>query len=167
MSDKTKTILITIEIGDFDKGKRKVTLSGAPVGEMPIVKTGTFAELHHLIDVVWIELAKRQPQLVTVKEDKKTKPATAKPKAGDGDEAEETETAETAKQACRVCGCTDDNPCPEGCSWVEPDLCSTCADKAKAAAEPQPEPPADLPVIGNDPTASTETQTTFLEESNG
>lgn len=28
---------------------------------------------------------------------------------------------------CRVCGCTDDNACPGGCSWVEPDLCSKCA----------------------------------------
>lgn len=28
---------------------------------------------------------------------------------------------------CRECGCTDDYGCPEGCSWVEPDLCSACA----------------------------------------
>jgi activating signal cointegrator 1 len=27
---------------------------------------------------------------------------------------------------CRVCGCTNDNACPEGCAWVEPDLCSEC-----------------------------------------
>lgn len=30
-------------------------------------------------------------------------------------------------QRCRVCGCTDDQACPGGCSWVEPDLCSRCA----------------------------------------
>lgn len=30
--------------------------------------------------------------------------------------------------ACRVCGCTDACACPEGCSWVEPGLCSLCAD---------------------------------------
>ncbi|WP_449240565.1 hypothetical protein [Desulfoscipio gibsoniae] len=29
---------------------------------------------------------------------------------------------------CRVCGCTDDNACPGGCWWVEPDLCSRCAE---------------------------------------
>jgi len=30
---------------------------------------------------------------------------------------------------CRVCGCTDANACPGGCSWVAPDLCSACVDK--------------------------------------
>lgn len=29
---------------------------------------------------------------------------------------------------CRICGCTDDEACEGGCSWVEEDLCSTCAD---------------------------------------
>lgn len=33
--------------------------------------------------------------------------------------------------ACRVCGCTDDNACQGGCWWVEPDLCSACADDAE------------------------------------
>ena len=28
---------------------------------------------------------------------------------------------------CRVCGCTDATPCPDGCGWVEVDLCSSCA----------------------------------------
>lgn len=31
---------------------------------------------------------------------------------------------------CRVCGCTDLCACEGGCSWVEPDLCSSCVDKA-------------------------------------
>jgi hypothetical protein len=29
--------------------------------------------------------------------------------------------------ACRVCGCTDDEACDDGCYWVEADLCSRCA----------------------------------------
>ena len=34
--------------------------------------------------------------------------------------------------ACRVCGCTEENPCvhplfPRGCQWIEADLCSACA----------------------------------------
>jgi len=29
-------------------------------------------------------------------------------------------------RACRVCGCSTDYGCPEGCSWVQPDLCSSC-----------------------------------------
>lgn len=32
---------------------------------------------------------------------------------------------------CRVCGCTEDNACPGGCYWVEPDLCSQCVGKEK------------------------------------
>jgi hypothetical protein len=35
------------------------------------------------------------------------------------------------ERACRVCGCTDMRGCPEGCWWVEDDLCSVCAEKAK------------------------------------
>lgn len=31
--------------------------------------------------------------------------------------------------ACRVCGCTEALGCPpDGCSWVEKDLCSACAE---------------------------------------
>ena len=30
---------------------------------------------------------------------------------------------------CRVCGCSWFDPCPEGCRWVEPDLCSACVGK--------------------------------------
>ena len=29
-------------------------------------------------------------------------------------------------RACRQCGCTDNRACPEGCYWVEDDLCSAC-----------------------------------------
>lgn len=29
--------------------------------------------------------------------------------------------------ACEQCGCTDDNACQGGCSWVRPGLCSACA----------------------------------------
>jgi hypothetical protein len=29
-------------------------------------------------------------------------------------------------RACRVCGCTDDSACEQGCGWVEDDLCSAC-----------------------------------------
>ena len=32
---------------------------------------------------------------------------------------------------CRVCGCTNDCACPEGCEWVEPDLCSSCVGEEK------------------------------------
>lgn len=29
---------------------------------------------------------------------------------------------------CRLCGCTDYEACPGGCSWVEDDLCSACVE---------------------------------------
>jgi hypothetical protein len=33
---------------------------------------------------------------------------------------------------CRVCGCTDTDPCAGvRCHWVEPDLCSECVGKEK------------------------------------
>lgn len=28
---------------------------------------------------------------------------------------------------CDVCGCTDNAACPDGCTWVDVDLCSSCA----------------------------------------
>lgn len=33
--------------------------------------------------------------------------------------------------ACRKCGCTEHAACNDGCSWIERDLCSTCADPAQ------------------------------------
>jgi hypothetical protein len=39
--------------------------------------------------------------------------------------------------ACRVCGCTDDNPCTDDdgipCAWLQPDLCTSCAGQAEPA----------------------------------
>lgn len=33
----------------------------------------------------------------------------------------------TKPRACRQCGCTDLMACTGGCSWVQADLCSKCA----------------------------------------
>lgn len=33
---------------------------------------------------------------------------------------------------CRECGCTEGQACPDGCYWVEEDLCSRCAEKETA-----------------------------------
>jgi len=27
---------------------------------------------------------------------------------------------------CRICGCSDDDPCDDGCTWAEGNLCSAC-----------------------------------------
>jgi hypothetical protein len=36
--------------------------------------------------------------------------------------------SEPDEPECRVCGCTEFNACAGGCYWVEPDLCSRCAE---------------------------------------
>ena len=36
---------------------------------------------------------------------------------------------------CRVCNCTDEVACLSGCWWVEPDLCSSCADDMASSLE--------------------------------
>lgn len=36
---------------------------------------------------------------------------------------------------CRVCKCTDIEPCDPPCSWAEVDLCSTCQEAAAALAD--------------------------------
>lgn len=40
---------------------------------------------------------------------------------------------------CRACACSEYDPCPEGCGWAEPDLCTVCAELAQpSASAPQP-----------------------------
>lgn len=46
----------------------------------------------------------------------------------------------TAVRACRICGCTDLNACPGGCSWVGKDLCSSCAPNAMPMRDPRTDP---------------------------
>ncbi len=41
----------------------------------------------------------------------------------------------SSEWVCRVCGCTDLNACPDGCSWVEPNLCSRCVGLQTKALE--------------------------------
>jgi hypothetical protein len=35
---------------------------------------------------------------------------------------------------CRVCGCTEIDPCDPPCGWAEEDLCTTCQDAIEAMA---------------------------------
>lgn len=39
------------------------------------------------------------------------------------------------EQLCHRCGCTNAAACPGGCSWVAPDLCSQCEEKAAPTSE--------------------------------
>lgn len=40
-----------------------------------------------------------------------------------------------AVRQCRICGCTDDEACTGGCSWSQPEICSTCAARQAVADE--------------------------------
>jgi len=50
------------------------------------------------------------------------------------------------ERICRVCGCTEDNACEGGCSWVEEDLCSACVDEDENDVESElmPEAPNEI-----------------------
>jgi hypothetical protein len=37
---------------------------------------------------------------------------------------------------CRECGCSDSLACPDGCWWVEADLCSACAVELESLPPP-------------------------------
>lgn len=42
------------------------------------------------------------------------------------------------KQRCKVCGCTDEQACIGGCSWVKWNLCSACADATPTGYKAKP-----------------------------
>lgn len=44
----------------------------------------------------------------------------------------QAEVTVTVRQ-CRICGCTDNEACPDGCSWSQPEICSTCARRQEIA----------------------------------
>lgn len=44
------------------------------------------------------------------------------------------ESAAAVRQ-CRICGCTDEEACPGGCSWSQPQICSTCAHRQRVLDE--------------------------------
>jgi len=51
-------------------------------------------------------------------------------------------------QTCRECGCVEDCACPEGCGWVEDDLCSACADGLPDFTVEVSHPDLATPVLG-------------------
>jgi hypothetical protein len=62
MTDGDITIITTIH--PAKKGVRAVTVMAAPDGEMPVCRTGLFADRHGLADQAYGELLKRKPQVV-------------------------------------------------------------------------------------------------------
>ncbi len=49
-------------------------------------------------------------------------------------------------RCCRVCKCTDERPCEDGCSWVgDEDLCSSCVPEIHGGDGYVTWPDGDLP----------------------
>ena len=36
---------------------------------------------------------------------------------------------------CKICGCTEQDPCNPPCAWDTPGVCTTCATAAEALAD--------------------------------
>ncbi len=45
---------------------------------------------------------------------------------------------ELADEVCRGCGCSELDPCPGGCAWAEPDLCTNCVGPAPKGRKKAP-----------------------------
>lgn len=85
MSDKN--ILITIAISPIVNGQRNVVVSGAPVGEIPVIKVAPFAQLHPTVNAVWADLARRAPQVPNLESAKVAPPPPLKKKKAKGEAA--------------------------------------------------------------------------------
>jgi hypothetical protein len=120
--------LLTVTVMPAKNGKRKIIVSGAPAGEMPIVRTGLFADRHVLLDEVWGELQHRKPQVVKAKGQTKKDKAPNEQAQAVAAEVLEGESANpaSAEQLAQL---------------------DTRAQHALGAGSKPLTPPADLPVI--------------------
>lgn len=122
-AEKPLTIIVTVL--PPKRGGRTMIVSAARDGEMPIVLGGLFADRHHLLDQAYAAVLKREPQVVTIKEEKTSKanraPKTAEQEA---DEAEEdgkeektvadVDTARDGDQLVAAGSVTEELPAIEG-----------------------------------------------------
>jgi len=101
-STDPKPITIIVNVFPPKKDKRRVVVSAAPEGEMPVLFEGFFPDRHGLLDQAFAAVLKRDPQVVTVKEST-PKPAAKKSKAAKDDDAEqggeEVEESEESEEA--------------------------------------------------------------------
>jgi hypothetical protein len=142
----TKRVVITLEIGEPKKGMRALVISGAPAGEMPLIKAGTFAERHALLDQMWADLLRRPDQTPTVTEPKAAKPAAGKADVKESDEVE-SETTDDNGESTEFADVMD----KASTETVE----ETAPEQGDQLVVPVGVAPADLPVIEGDSTAPT------------
>ena len=88
--DAPKPITLIVTIYPPKKGQRHVMVSGAPEGEMPLLFTGIFQERHALLDQAFAGVLKREPQIVTLKDDKPGKSKSITASADDDDDSTES-----------------------------------------------------------------------------
>lgn len=86
-----KPITLIVTIYPPKKNARRVVVSGAPEGEMPVILDGLFPDRHALLDRVFALVLKRDPQVVTIAEPKTGKAKSITAGADDDEEAETTE----------------------------------------------------------------------------
>lgn len=139
MANELKPIVLTVTIYPPKKGVRKVVVTGAPEGEMPLLLEGVFAERHALIDQAFSGVLKRDPQVVTLKEEKPAKSKSKGTAADDDGEQGDEAAADASDQLV-----SEDGPLPA--SPVD-----TGGEKETAQLSDISEP-ADLPVIEGDDT---------------
>lgn len=135
-----------------------IVVSAAPDGELPIIRTGVFAQLHPLINEVWAELQRRDPLLPdpskTTEKVVPPKPATAaatKP-AATGKPADADKPAEDGAVD------TTDDPEAKEAETPKPDSELPAGQPAPSAAQPAISkdqmslfgPPADEPVTSDE-----------------
>jgi hypothetical protein len=89
-----KPITLIVTVYPPKKNARRVVVSGAPEGEMPLILDGLFPDRHVLLDRVFALVLKRDPQLVTIAE---PKPGKAKSITAGADDYEE-ESAKATDQ---------------------------------------------------------------------
>ncbi len=151
-TDDPKPIVLTMTIFPPKKGVRKVVVTGAPDGEMPLLLAGVFAERHTLIDQAFSGVLKRDPQVVTVKE---AKPAKSKSKGAASDDDEEQGGEDEAVEATDQL-VSEDGPLPT--SPVD-----TGEEQETAQLSDISEPVADLPAIEGD-TSTAHPSTAYFDQ---
>jgi hypothetical protein len=96
--DPILPIVLTVTVYPPKKNVRKVVVTGAPQGEMPLLLTGAFQERHALLDQAYAQCLKRDPQLVTVAEAKPTKASKTKSITAGADDEDAPEEDTPANQ---------------------------------------------------------------------
>ncbi len=124
-----KPVVITLTIFPLKHRKRPLLISAAHAGEMPLVHSSTFDQLHPALNQVWLELMKRKPQTVKVG---------SGPKRQDGKKKDNTEGADANGVA----------ELEEQITATEKDLLSS--EYATPGSPNYVAPPEELPVIEGD-----------------